>query len=129
MAELANCKSCGKVFVKVSSPYCPECLKEQEKKFDKVYDYIKQQENRMSTVSQVHEATQVETALIYHWIHEGRLLTTMFPNLGYPCKSCGKIIQEGSICDDCRKRLERDIARLEKEEDLNTGDHRTTYHT
>lgn len=130
MAELANCRSCGKLFVRTSSPYCPECLKEQDRKFDVVYSYIREQEHRMATVPQVHEATGVETELIYQWVREGRLVTTLFPNLGYPCRSCGKMITEGSLCDDCRMKLEKDIEQDKKEHELQRKiSGRKTYHT
>lgn len=109
MAELANCKGCGKLFVKTESSYCPTCLKEQEKKFDIVYDYIKTQDHRQATVSQVHEATGVEEELIYTWVKKGRLMTSDFINLGYPCRSCGKIIHTGDLCDSCKKKLSRDF--------------------
>ncbi|TGA95874.1 hypothetical protein E4665_17330 [Sporolactobacillus shoreae] len=130
MAELANCKSCGRLFVRVSSPYCPECLKEQDKKFDIVYDYIREQEHRMATVPQVHDATGVETELIYQWVREGRLVSAMFPNLGYPCKSCGKMITEGVICSDCRNKIQGDLHREDLEEEARLKANRLkTYHT
>ncbi|RYL95816.1 hypothetical protein EWI07_01155 [Sporolactobacillus sp. THM7-4] len=130
MADLANCKNCGRLYVRVSSPYCPECLKEQEKKFELVYDFIRRQENRTSTVQQTHEATGVETDLIYEWVREGRLQSKIFPNLGYPCQSCGRIIQSGILCDSCRTKIEKGIALVDKidrlQEDRQRG---KTYHT
>lgn len=129
MGELANCKNCGRLFVRTSSPYCPACLKEQDRKFDQVYAFIRRQENRTATVPQVHEATGVETELIYQWVREGRLVTTLFPNLGYPCKSCGKTITEGAICDDCRRKLEHDLEREKAEEEVRKNLRNKTYHT
>jgi flagellar operon protein TIGR03826 len=129
MGELANCKNCGRLFVRTNSPYCPACLKEQDKKFDVVYAYIRQQANRMATVHQVHEATGVETELIYQWVREGRLVTTLFPNLGYPCKTCGKLITEGAICEDCRRGIVRDLVREQAEEAVRQGLRTKTYHT
>ncbi|MCO7124990.1 hypothetical protein NIE88_04270 [Sporolactobacillus shoreicorticis] len=128
MSELENCKGCGKLFVRVSSPYCPSCLKEQEKLFDMVYTYIRKQENRMSTVTQVHEATGVDLDWIYQWIREGRLKTAVFPNLGYPCRSCGRTIQNGTLCEHCRKNLEHDMQQ-EQTADSQTAAKGKTYHT
>lgn len=130
MAELANCINCGRLFVKDASPYCPECLKEQDRQFDIVYEYIRRQENRTATVTQVNEATGVETDLIYRWVREGRLVSAMFPNLGYPCRSCGTIIKEGILCDSCRKKLEKDIVQENlRQEKQNVGTKSKTYHT
>ncbi|MCL1632656.1 hypothetical protein M3N64_12075 [Sporolactobacillus sp. CPB3-1] len=129
MPELENCKGCGRLFVRVSSPYCPDCLKEQEKMFEIVYKFIRRQENRTATVPQVHEATGVKTELIYQWIREGRLETTVFPNLGYPCRSCGKLIQTGTLCDDCRGKLERDIESNRRQKKIIEEIRGKTYHT
>lgn len=130
MTELANCISCGKLYVRTTSPYCPECLKLQEQEFEKVYQYITSQEHRMATVLEVHEATEVETDLIYRWIEEGRLKTSIFPNLGYPCKSCGKMITEGVVCDDCRVKIEKTLSQSEAESAvLNQKINNLTYHT
>ncbi|GEB77205.1 TIGR03826 family flagellar region protein [Sporolactobacillus inulinus] len=130
MAELENCKECGKLFVRVSSPYCPACLKKQEAQFEQVYRYIRQQEHRMATVSQVHEATDVSVNLIYQWIREGRLKPSIFQNLGYPCRSCGKMIQSGVLCEDCLKKLEHDIDQDEDERNAALKANRAkTYHT
>jgi flagellar operon protein (TIGR03826 family) len=129
MGELANCKGCGRLFVRTSSPYCPECLKEQDRKFDQVYAYIRQQSNRTATVPQVHQATGVATELIYQWVREGRLVTTLFPNLGYPCKSCGKLISEGTLCEDCRRGFECDLEREQAEEKVRHNLKSKTYHT
>jgi len=128
LPELENCKGCGKLFVRVSSPYCRDCLNEQEKQFDTVYSYIRKQENRMSTVTQVHEATDVDLDWIYQWIREGRLKTAVFPNLGYPCRSCGRTIQNGTLCEHCRKKLERDMQQ-EHIDDSQTNFKGKTYHT
>ena len=38
MGELDNCANCGKLFVKVTRNVCPDCVKEEEKKFQTVYD-------------------------------------------------------------------------------------------
>ncbi|MDD9148048.1 MULTISPECIES: TIGR03826 family flagellar region protein [unclassified Sporolactobacillus] len=129
MTELANCANCGRLFVKTVSPFCPECLKEQDRQFELVYHYITRQENRTATVPQVHEATGVKTDLIYQWVREGRLVPALFPNLGYPCRSCGTIIKEGVLCDNCRRRLEKEINQENAEQEKKDGRKRgKTYH-
>ncbi|TCP26026.1 flagellar operon protein (TIGR03826 family) [Scopulibacillus darangshiensis] len=128
MAELSNCKHCGKIFVRTTIDVCPTCRKEQDEKYESVYTYIRKQEHREATVNEVHEATGVEEKLIYDWIKEGRLKTTEFSNLGYPCKSCGKRIQSGSLCLSCGARLQNDLkTNNEQQEKNNRGS--TTYFT
>ncbi|MCO7176431.1 TIGR03826 family flagellar region protein [Sporolactobacillus kofuensis] len=130
MADLENCKGCGRLFVRVSSPYCPDCLKKQDQMYETVYRFIRKQENRRSTVTEVHEATGVDVNWIYQWIREGKIQTSVFPNLGYPCKSCGTLIQTGALCDNCRHRLEHDIDQQQKRDEAASRSQRgKTYHT
>lgn len=131
MAELANCETCGKVFVKTASPICPSCRKELEEKFERVWRYIRKKENREATVIEVHEATGVEEKLIFQWIKEGRLKVKEFVNLAYPCASCGKPIQTGNLCEACASRLKKDLDRFEADEEMQKKEKKPfkTYYT
>lgn len=112
MAELSNCTYCGKVYVRTTFAICPTCRTKQDEKYERVYEFIRKQENREATVNEVHTATEVEEKLIYNWIKEGRLKTAGFMNLGYPCKSCSKPIQSGTLCESCGNRLQSELQTL-----------------
>ena len=116
MAELSNCKSCGKLFVQATSPICPSCRQEIEKKFETVWKYIRKKENREATVYQIHEATGIEEKLIFQWIQEGRLQVKDFKNLYIPCELCGTPIQSGKVCASCSTKLSKDIKTLQETE-------------
>lgn len=113
MGELANCKRCGRVFVKTVRDICNECYKEEEQLFEKVYKYIRKKENRTATIQEVSEATDVEESLIMKWVKEKRIHTKDFPNLTYECERCGKPIQDGKICEDCALELKKQLEREE----------------
>ncbi len=114
MPELSNCKFCGKIFVRTTTSVCPSCRQAHEEKFEKVYTYIRKQENREATVHQVHVDTEVEEDLIHDWIKEGRLKTTDMPQMGYPCKSCKRTIKSGKFCEDCGKKLHKELSTYEE---------------
>ncbi|SRR5690625_4812828 len=109
MAELANCPNCGKLFVKGAQTVCRECFLEEEEKFNLVYDFLRQRENRKATVLEVSEATGVEESLIMKFVKQRRLLQTNFPNLTYPCDRCGKEIREGKLCQSCAEEIREDL--------------------
>lgn len=127
MAELDNCKHCGKLFVKASFDICPTCRREIEEQFETVWRFIKQKANRESTVLEIYEATGVEEKLIFQWIKEGRLQVKEFVNLAYPCKTCGTPIQNGAFCRNCADQLKKDIESLEDQETQNTPTRRTYF--
>ncbi|WP_413378364.1 TIGR03826 family flagellar region protein [Alkalihalobacillus sp. 1P02AB] len=118
MRDLTNCPKCGTLFVKALRPICNPCFKVQEECFMKVKTYMNKKENRMATVQEVHEYTSVSYEMIHQFIREGRLVTTQFPNLGYPCESCGDSINEGRICSDCRSQITKGLDQIEREEQL-----------
>ncbi|CQR46394.1 hypothetical protein BN1058_00652 [Paraliobacillus sp. PM-2] len=110
MGELDNCKNCEKLFVRTTSRVCPDCLKEEEKKFQIVYDFLRKRVNRQATVQQIVASTGVEEALILKFVKEKRLRASQFPNLAYPCEKCGKPIQDGKLCVDCSKQITDELA-------------------
>ncbi len=118
MAELSNCSKCGRLFVKLSTrDVCESCHQEEERQFERVYAFLRKRENRTATMAQVVEATGVEEKLIIKWIRAGRLQLVHFPNLGYPCDSCGAMIREGRLCAKCLGQLQADLRRAEGEKE------------
>lgn len=114
MGELDNCKNCDKLFVRTTSDVCPDCLKQEEKKFQIVYTFMRKRVNRQATVQQIVEGTGVEEELILKFVKERRLRASQFPNLAYPCEKCGAMIQDGKLCSDCSQEIANDLAFQEK---------------
>ncbi|MBP3040166.1 hypothetical protein J9303_11780 [Bacillaceae bacterium Marseille-Q3522] len=128
MEELANCPRCGAVFVKSQfRDLCPDCWREEEEAYETIYHFLRKRENRAATIQQVVKGTGVEESLILKFIRTGRLKITQFPNLGYPCDRCGRIIREGKICKKCAEELRRDLKVAEFEEERKAEIRRQTY--
>lgn len=130
MAQLDNCPKCGRLFVKNQfRDICEVCYKEEEKLFEKVYNFLRKRENRTATLAQVVAATEVDETLIIKWIKKGRIQLLQFPNLGYPCDKCGKLIREGRLCSECNKGLQQQLQKLEEEKQRQIDKQRMTYYT
>lgn len=95
MADIMKCRKCRKVFHKsldtTGMRLCPECTKQQEEDFQRVYHWIRDNPKEASLAS-VSEATGVAKLTILHWVRRGRLLL-------------------GDLTDG--KDLEQEMARLE----------------
>lgn len=133
MAELINCPKCGAIFTK--NPFrdvCPNCWKKEEEDFDTVYHFMRKRENRAATMEQVVEQTGVEEELILKFIKKGRIQLKQFPNLGYPCDRCGRIIHTGKLCEKCQREFRNDLEAFKNEEqrrrELHERENRT-YHS
>lgn len=116
MAELANCKRCGDVFVTSFRDICQKCYKEEETAFQTVYRFLKERKNREATIIEIVEATGIEEELIIKFVKEKRLTPKLFPNLAYSCDRCGKDITTGTICSACTEELKQDLFKFEEEE-------------
>jgi flagellar operon protein (TIGR03826 family) len=132
--ELSNCPKCDALFVKNKfRDVCDACYKQEEKDFDKVYQFIRKRENRTATMSQVVEATGVQEELIIKFVKTGRLRTSMFPNLGVPCEKCGRLTRDGRLCGGCSGTLQSELTQFENEEtrrrELADLDKKATYFT
>ncbi|SFM23863.1 flagellar operon protein TIGR03826 [Gracilibacillus orientalis] len=109
MGELANCARCNKVFVKITKSICPDCVKDDEKQFQIVYDFLKKRENRQATIPEIVEATGVKEDIILQFVKDNRLRSSQFPNLSYPCQRCGDPIASGKICENCTNKISSDL--------------------
>ncbi|OIJ22361.1 hypothetical protein BKP45_06920 [Anaerobacillus alkalidiazotrophicus] len=135
MAEILNCPRCNKIFVKNLRDVCTDCAKKEEDDFQKVYQYVRKKDNRMASIIEVEEGTGVSQRFIYKFIKQGRISLHNFPNLGYPCESCEKIIREGRICAACKTNITSGLDRIESEKKFqerkkqDENSKYTTYHS
>ncbi|MDP4085203.1 MAG: hypothetical protein Q8934_11395 [Bacillota bacterium] len=119
MEELINCPSCGDIFYKNKfRDVCMKCWKKEEEDYETIYKFMRKRENRAATINQVVEQTGVLEETILKFIKKGRLQITQFPNLGYPCDKCGRIIRTGKLCGNCKDELQTALDTYEKEEKI-----------
>jgi flagellar operon protein (TIGR03826 family) len=115
--ELVNCPSCNAIYEKNKfRDVCYNCWKKEEEDYQIVYKFMRRRENRAATVQQIVEQTGVNEELIYKFVKKGRLHPTQFPNLGYPCDKCGRIIHTGKLCENCANELRDELEIFQKEE-------------
>ncbi|MCJ8007585.1 TIGR03826 family flagellar region protein [Lederbergia wuyishanensis] len=127
--DLLNCPNCGMLYMKNSvRDVCDKCYREEEALFDKVYNFLRKQENRASRIERVSEVTGAPEKLLYKWVKRGRLHTAHFPNLGYPCDRCGKIIREGKLCEECTTGIKGELDMFDKEQERLEQLHKSIYY-
>lgn len=117
MHNIKNCPNCGILFSETKfRDVCDSCYKEEESKYEKVYNFMKKKDNFTANLEQVAEATDVKKELIIKFIKSGRLRIAKFPNLGYKCERCGATIRENRICQDCVDHIQVKMKEIENEE-------------
>ncbi|WP_456273245.1 TIGR03826 family flagellar region protein [Bacillus sp. AK031] len=118
MSDLLNCPECGGLFVKnMFKDTCDKCYREEEKMFEEVYGFLRKRENRAASIERVVEVTGVKEKLIHKWVRKRRLQPTHFPNMGYPCDNCGKIISKSKLCETCSDGIKQDLKTFSAQEE------------
>lgn len=118
-AEIKSCPSCGNFFNYTGiRDICAVCAQAEEKKYEKVYRFLRKRENRAATVDRIVEETGVDEELLYKWVRRGRLQPALFPNLGYPCEKCGGITKVGNLCESCTTAFQRSLKEFEAAEEF-----------
>src|SRR5690554_2211216 len=114
--NIVNCPRCGKIFARGIREICPACTKDIELEYETCVKYLR--ENKGATIHDVSNETKVSVKQITKFLKEGRISLYNMPNLGYPCEVCGIMVREGGMCDDCRKRLAKDVNNINEQDRL-----------
>lgn len=112
--QLGNCPKCKKLYLRIRD-ICDECFQKQEEDYLKAAAYLREYPG--STIQDVSDNTGVSVAQIRYFIQIGRIIAGHFPNLSYPCATCGSPIQTGKVCKNCMDRYKQ---LSKKEEDRNS---------
>lgn len=108
------CPRCGKLYAKNVLGMCHACYKELDKMYEACVEYLRK--HRGCDIQQLSAETGVSVKQIIKFIREGRISIMTNPNMTIPCEVCGKDIREGTICESCRSKLNKDIQRMHGEE-------------
>lgn len=99
--SLANCSSCGRLFNRTLRDICPDCVKEEDRIFGLVKEYLN--DHPLATLTEVAQGVGVPEEQVLRLMKSGRVLAT--PGFSYPCESCGAPIREGQFCARCAEEL------------------------
>ncbi|ABZ83374.1 conserved hypothetical protein [Heliomicrobium modesticaldum Ice1] len=109
--DVKNCPRCNRIFIPQGGRrICPVCVKEEEKQFDKVREYLR--DNPGAPLLMVIQETGVDEDTILHFIKEGRIEASQMSGASLQCDSCGAPITSGRYCNKCQEDLARDLQRL-----------------
>ncbi len=117
--KLGNCPKCRKLYLRVRE-ICEECYQKQEEEYHKVASYLREYPG--TTIQVLSDETGVSIALIRQFILQGRIIMSHFPNLSYPCETCGNLIKTGKACSKCKKTINQLSAQIENEDNSQEGD-------
>ncbi|CAK7049931.1 MerR family transcriptional regulator [Tissierella carlieri] len=108
--DIRNCAKCGKIYQYDGFRICHSCRKTGEDEFQKVKEYL--YDNPGATISEVEEATGVDSRKIIVFLREGRLEIGEGSNLILECEKCGVSIRTGRFCDKCKNNLQRELGQV-----------------
>lgn len=112
--QLGNCPKCRKLYLRIRN-ICDECYQKGEEDYLKTAAYLREYPG--STIQEVSDETKVSVAQIREYILAGRIVMGSFPNLTYPCGTCGKMIRSGKICKSCNTQINQLESKNDQEVD------------
>jgi flagellar operon protein (TIGR03826 family) len=109
MAEVRNCRKCGKIFTYLAgAPICSTCKQLDEDDFKKVKDYL--YENPGASITELSNQLEVSVEKIKRFLRDGRLeISGSEGNVFLECEGCGKAINSGRFCSECERSLTKDL--------------------
>lgn len=99
---LVNCRRCGKLFRRITTDICPDCLREEEQLLRETRAYLR--EHPGSTRYDVITDLEIDELLIEKWIKEGSILVKHPEEemSKHRCAICGREVREGqTYCRTC----------------------------
>ncbi|MEH7251815.1 flagellar protein [Neobacillus niacini] len=117
--KLGNCPKCRKLYLRIRE-ICDDCYQKQDEDYLKVAVYLREYPG--TTIQVLSDETAVSIAQIRHFIMIGRIIMGNFPNLSYPCETCGNMIKTGRTCSSCRDTIQQLTAKIEQEDSSHDRD-------
>lgn len=98
-----NCPKCGKFIPerKDGELLCKACEAQEASPYQRVRDYVYNHQG--ASIIEVSEATGVSKGLILQYLKEDRISLMDDKSLLPRCEGCGRVVDRGHLCDECKK--------------------------
>jgi hypothetical protein len=116
--RLENCIICGRLFLKDHSDSCLNCYLDIEQDFKCVADFLEIEQNRYATIEEVSESTKVSVKQITEFLRDGLIFSEDYPNLGYGCAHCDKLIKRQLLCNACFNQFSTEVSNIKERKTL-----------
>ena len=106
--DIRNCPKCGAIFTFSGERLCDNCRKLIEEKLSDVKAYL--EENPNAPMLQIAKDVGVSTKQLQRWIKEERLQVVNHEGTDFFCEKCGRKIDGGRFCKECKETLQKNFA-------------------
>lgn len=114
-----TCALCGQKLQSddAEEEYCPLCKNSPLRKEHEIIEYLRAHPG--ISILEVSLYTNLSTKTLIRMAHEGRFQgIPLSKDFGYPCATCGKLINFGTYCPDCFSNLKKDSKNAKNDEFL-----------
>ncbi len=106
---MANCLTCGKLFIRFSGKVCSECKTTEQIEMESVISYIRARPG--TDIAEAALALNIPVARVMRYSDEG-LFRRYELSVNYPCRICRGDIAHGVVCLRCNDKLNKQIVSL-----------------
>lgn len=118
----ANCKICGKVFLKTTFDVCPDCIRKEQELIKDINDYSAIREK--VTLVEISDIFKEPIEKLEKFLLDRKLVQIM-DKLELVCKMCGtnyRLVSEGRLyCKACYEKLETGFATPKADDSYSPG--------
>lgn len=122
----ANCKVCGKVFLKSNFDVCPDCIRKEQELLKNINDYCA--DKSTVTLKELSDTFKEPIEKLEKFLLDRKLVQIM-DKLELVCKMCSvkfRILSEGRLyCKTCYEKLNENFATIKTDDTFLPGG--TTY--
>lgn len=106
---MANCLTCGRLFIKFSGKVCSECKTAEQIEMESVVSFIRARPG--ADIAEAALALNIPVARVMRYSDEG-LFRRYELSVNYPCRICRGDIAHGVVCLRCNDKLNKQIVSL-----------------
>jgi predicted amidophosphoribosyltransferase len=109
---LENCQKCNGIFNRISGPFCPKCVEQEEQDFKTVHEALREKPHQ--TIEELAENTGVSEKTIMRLIKDKRISSNLNTE-GVTCGKCGApaISLATRLCERCAREVSKTITLLQ----------------
>lgn len=113
MANVANCKKCGTLFLQTSKrDICDKCFEEQNKLLSEINTYVIMYPEQMIPLEEVLDKFNLSINEFEAFFAAGKLVK-ITQKISMVCSKCGKTVpiagKTNRLCSACAKKLQNEI--------------------
>jgi uncharacterized OB-fold protein len=112
MANVANCKKCGTLFLKTSRDICDKCFEAQNKMVSEINSFVILSQDETISLDSILEKYNLSRSEFEELFNAGKFVR-IAKKVTIVCTKCGNVTpienKKGTLCSVCAKKIQSEL--------------------